>query len=176
MTGLQVVAAVTSAVAALATAIASLMLYRVSKQSVDVASDMKEATTRMSKAQNQALISEMINSANQVALSSDANLVATDSLLKLDSEPKVNDARKTYIAFIWLNLEQAVFLAGDQQVVEKHYVSTSAEQVLSRMLEHQYVRELLRTRGYDAKFVNHCERIIEQMPDNSSSGADEAAV
>lgn len=54
-------------------------------------------------------------------------------------------------------------------------MSTSGEQVLSGMLEHEYVRDLLRTRGYDPKFVEHCEEIIGRIVNDTDVGSDQTS-
>ena len=100
-----------------------------------------------------------VNLVNQMALSSEENLAAIDSLYNdgRDSSPEAR--RKRWAAFLTLQSHQQLFLSRNTGIMNSDISEKLEHQVLELLLRDNEVLSLVRQRGFDSDFVNYCNEI-----------------
>jgi hypothetical protein len=148
-----------AAIGALITALATLLLWLSTKQMAKATENIKKSSESQSAFSHM----QMVNSFNALAIENDDILNISNGLFKdkpleemMEEIDKDRDIaiKKIWIAFAWLNTEQATFFLKD--LIPSSYTDRSYIEVLGKILHNKYVRYLVSNRGYYDQFVIKC--------------------
>jgi len=153
-----------TAIGTVITAIATIFLVFVTYQLSAITRKLATVSRDLNQAQSFGQLISLINASNHMVLNDDRNLHAAEELLVHNGIDHSDEAaRKRWIAFIFLNQWEFLFLLhkrGDLGEWSQDFWTSSSDQVLERMLHHQWVMDIVETRGYHPKFVLHCKDLV----------------
>ena len=160
------------AVGAMVTAIATLFLVIATYRLFQVTRELAQVSRGLNQAQAMTQIVAAVNFSNQLVLADDRNLRAAEELLVHENLDHSDEAaRKRWIAFVMLNKWQLLYFfhkRSDLGEFSHDYWNSTADQVLDRLLSHEWVLELIETRGYHPEFADYCHRRVSAMKINRS--------
>ena len=113
-------------------------------------------TQRSEKINQRLLILSSTNQLNEIALSSDENLMAIDRLYNDGRDTSLEAMRSRWAMFTALQVHQQVFLAHCAGYLDDDTLERNAEQVLDLLLIHEEAQSLVSERGFNSAFVEYC--------------------
>jgi len=122
-----------------------------------LAKKIHEHGQTVAKAERTGEIINALNNLNALALSSQENLEAIDSLYPDKPLRNENDKRKRWATFLTLQVHSLIFKANADGFVSDEYLEQHTAQVLDRVLADKEVCYLIENRGFDPLFVKYCQ-------------------
>ena len=106
---------------------------------------------------------EAYNILNRLAISSDENLIAFDSLGRENVNESIEIRRKRWCAFVWLEALQVTFYGFKVKMIDEVYARQALDQQLKIILKDSIVYDSVCERGFHPDFVKYCKEIKKQI-------------
>ena len=117
---------------------------------------------KVSHEQSKSMLLTSINNFNSLALSNDKCLETCDRLIT-GQNATLDEARERWAIFSILNNRQLHFFAYIHGQNSKEYIESDAKQILDPLLKNGKVIEVIKTGGYDPRFINYCLQRMNQI-------------
>ncbi len=108
-------------------------------------------------------VMQSINQTNAVVLDDERNIAAMKSLGQPEPTDPMVLGRKEWLIFMWLNELQLTHIGHLDGLLEGDFADPSINQLVPILMKDDTAYRLVRTRGYDRRFVVLCESMRERV-------------